>query len=70
MERDFARILYTIKENFWSQEPPEGGTLMGTTHQGAPHQARPGGLSPPGGPADPETDAIKSYFSRKNQGDP
>ena len=63
MERNFARIFYAIKENFWSQESPEGGTWVGTTHLGA--QARPGGLSPPGGPADPETDAIKSYFSRK-----
>ena len=34
-----------------------------------PFQARPGGLSPPGGPADLETDAIKSYFSKKNQGE-
>ena len=33
-----------------------------------PLLARPGGLSPPCGPADPETDAIKSYFSRKNPG--
>ena len=24
------------KDNFWSQEPPEGGTWVGTTHQGAP----------------------------------
>ena len=39
---------------------------MGTTYQGTPPlQARPVGFSPPGGPVDPETDAIKSYFSRK-----
>ena len=25
LERNFARIFYTIKENFWSQEPLEGG---------------------------------------------
>ena len=25
MERNFARIFYTIKENFWSQGPPKGG---------------------------------------------
>ena len=57
------------KDNFWSQDPPEGGTWVGTTHQGEPPlQARPGGLSPPGGPADPETNAIKSYFSRKKPG--
>jgi len=32
-------------------------------------QAHPGGLSPPGGPANPKTDTIKSYFSRKNRGE-
>ena len=68
MERNFARIFYSNKENFWSQEPPEGGTWVGTTHQGAPPQARLGGLSPPGGPADPETNSIKSHYSR-NIGD-
>ena len=68
MERNFARIFYINKENLWSHDPPEGGTWVGTTHQGAP-QARPGGLSPPGGPADPETDAIKSYFPHKNRGE-
>ena len=39
------------------------------TRARAPILAHPGGLSPPGGLADPETDAIKSYFSRKNQGE-
>ena len=69
MERDFARIFYTNNKNFWSQDLPERGTWVRTTHQGAPPLlARPGGLSPPGGPADPETDAIKSYFARKNDG--
>src|SRR3989337_1985467 len=33
-----------------------------------PLLARPGGLSPPGGPADPDSDAIKSYFRRKKSG--
>ena len=28
------------KDNFWSQEPPEGGTWVGTTHQGAPPSKR------------------------------
>ena len=70
MKQNFARIFYRINENYWSEDPPERGPWVGTTHQGAPpHQARPGGLSPPGGPADPETDAIKSYFSRKNKGE-
>ena len=70
MERNFARIFYINKENFWSQESPEGGTWVTTTHQGAaPPLPCPGGSYPPSGPADPETDAIKSYFSRKNQGE-
>ena len=68
MERNFARIFYTINKNFLSQDPPEGGTWVGTTHQGAPLLARPGGVSPPGGPTDPKTDAIKSYFSEENEG--
>ena len=33
-----------------------------------PTRAHPGGLSPPGGPADRETDAIKSHYSRKKSG--
>ena len=66
MERNFAETFYAIKEKYWSQEPSEGGTWVGTTHQGMPPiQACPGGLSPPGGPIDPKTDAIKSYFSKK-----
>ena len=66
MEQNFARIFYINKENFWSQEPPKGGTLVGTTHQGMPApQARPGGWSPPGGPDGPETNAKKSHFSEK-----
>ena len=50
------------KENFWSQESPEGAPGWAQ-----PTRARPGGLSPPGGPVDPETDAIKSFFPEKNQ---
>ena len=34
-----------------------------------PLQARLGGLSPPGGHVDPETDAIKSHIFRKNEGE-
>ena len=34
-----------------------------------PLQARPSGLCPPGGPADPESNSINTYFSRKNQGE-
>ena len=40
MERNFARIFYIDKENFWGQESPEGGTWVGTTHQGAPAPPR------------------------------
>ena len=43
----------------------EGGTWGGTTHLGAPLQARPSGLTPPGGPADLNPDTIKSHFQRK-----
>ena len=62
--------FYTDNKNFWSQDPSERSPWVGTTHQGMPPLlAHPGGLSPPGGPADPETNAIKSYFSRKKQGE-
>ena len=65
MEQNFLENCFTIKEKYWSQEPPEGDPWVSTTHQGAPLLARPSGLFPPGGPADPKTDAIKSYFSEK-----
>ena len=62
MERNFARNFYSINKNFWSQDPPKGGTWVGTTHHGAPPLlVRLGGLSPPGGLADPETDAINIF---------
>src|SRR5215216_6155817 len=52
-ERNFARIFYFNNKNFWSQDVPERGTRVGTTHQGAPPPlALPGELSPPGGSAD------------------
>ena len=57
------------KREFLEPRTTGGGHLGGHNPPGRPLQARPGGLSPPGGPADPETDAIKSYFSRKNQGE-
>ena len=68
MERNFAWNFYTTNKNFWSLDLPEMGTWVGATHQGAPLQAHPGGLCPPGGPADPSSDAIKSYFRRKKLG--
>ena len=62
--------FYITNKNFWSQDPPEGSTWVSTTHQGAPPLlARPGGLYPPGGPADDPPDTIKSHYSRKNQGE-
>ena len=68
LEQNFVTNFYTINKNFKSQDLSERGTWVGTTHQGAPPLlACLGGLYPPGGPSDPKTDAIKSYFSRKNQ---
>ena len=69
MEQNFARIFYINNKNFWSQDPPERGPWVGTTHQGAPPLlARPGGLYPPGGPTDLNPDTINSYFRRKKLG--
>ena len=66
MELNFARIFYTDN----SQDPTERGPWLGTTHQGAPPLlARPGGLYPPGCPADDPHDTINSHYSRKNQGE-
>ena len=58
--------FYINKEKYWSQEPPEGAPGWAQpTRARHPLQARPGGLSPPGGPVDDPPDTIKSYFSRK-----
>src|SRR5215216_7203948 len=57
-------FLYKIRE-FLEPRTTGGGTWVGTTHQGAPLQARPGGLSPPGGPANFNPDTIKSHFRMK-----
>ena len=63
-------IFYTNNKNFWSQDPPKRGPWLGTTHQGAPPLlACPGGLYPPGGPANGPPDTINSHYSRKNQGE-
>src|SRR3990170_2384071 len=46
-----------------------GGTPLGEHNPpGRPLLVPPGGLSPPGGPADPISDAIKSYFRREKSG--
>ena len=65
MKRNFAMIFYGIKENYWSQEPPEGAPGWAQPTRARPLLARPGGLSPLGGSADLETDTIKSYFSKR-----
>ena len=69
MKRNFARIFYGIKEKYRSQDPPERGPWVGTNHQDAPPLlARPGGLYPPGGPADDPPNTINSHISRKKLG--
>ena len=61
-----CKDFYGIKEDFWSQQPPERGPWVGSTDQGAPPLlARPGGLYPPGGRANPDSDAINSHISRQ-----
>ena len=61
--------FYINNKNFWSQDLPKRGTWVGTTHQGVPPLlARPGGLYPPGGPADDPPDTINHIFL-KNQGE-
>ena len=58
-------FLYQQRE-FLEPRSTGGGHLGGHNPPGRmPLLARPRGLSPPRGPADPETDAIKSYFSKK-----
>ena len=47
-----------------------GGHLGGHNSSGRqPSQVRPGGLSPPSGPADSNSDTIKSHIWRKNRGE-
>src|SRR5215216_4934557 len=62
-------FLYQIKE-FLEPRPTGGGAPRWEqpTKARPPHQARPGGLSPPGGPTDDPSDTIKSDFSRKKWG--
>ena len=36
MERNFLKIFYIKNKNFWSQDLPERGPWVATTHQGAP----------------------------------
>ena len=70
LKQNFARNVYINKENFWSQEPSEGAPGWAQpTRARHPLQARPGGCCPPGGPADVQTDAIKSHIFSKKQGD-
>ena len=40
MERNFLRNFYINNKNFWSQDLPERGPWVGTTHQGTPPSRR------------------------------
>jgi hypothetical protein len=64
----FGELFYN-KRNILEPRTTGGGPLAGHKTPGHPPLARPGGLSPPRGPADPKSNAIKSYFRRKNQGE-
>ena len=74
MEQNFPRIFISIIRITGAKTHQRGGPGWAQPTR-APLLACPGELSPPGGHADPETDAIKSYFSikkpgRKNYHDP
>src|SRR3990170_1437004 len=57
------------KREFLEPRTTGRGHLGGHNPPGrAPLQARPGGLSPPGGPTGLNPDTINSHFWRKNQG--
>src|SRR5215216_6056450 len=61
-------FLY-IRRKILEPRTTGGGHLGGHNPPGcAPLQARPGGLSPPGGSADLNPGTIKSYFWRKKSG--
>ena len=61
-------FLWNERE-FLEPRPTGEGPLGGHNPPGrAPLLTRPGGLSPPGGPADPNSYAIKSHISRKKSG--
>ena len=71
MERNFARNFYTINKNFWSQDLPERGTWVGTTHQGAPPSpGAPRWVVPTWWPHRRSPWRYKiTYFQEKNQGE-
>src|SRR6266536_2734384 len=61
-------FLWRIRE-YLEPRPTGGGHLGGHNPPGRPPlQARPGGLSPPGGPVDNTPDTINSHFRRKKLG--
>jgi hypothetical protein len=63
-----GEFLYN-KRKFLEPRTTGEGHLGGHNPPGrAPLQAHPGGLSPPGGPAELNADTIKSHFRRKNRG--
>ena len=63
----FGELFQKIKK-ILEPRTTGGGTWGSTTRQGAPLQAHPGGLCPPGGPAYLNPNTIKSLFRRKNRG--
>ena len=68
MERNFARIFYINNKNFWSQDPPERGPWLGTTHQGAPPSpGAPRWVVPTWWPCRRPPDTIKSHISRRKK---
>ena len=58
----FISIIRIFGAKTHQRGPPGWAT---PTRARPPLLARLGGLSPPGGPADPETNAINSYFRKK-----
>ena len=69
MERNFARNFYIINKNFWSQDLPERGTWVGTTHQGAPPSpGAPRCVVPTWWPRRPLNQRYKILFSIKKSG--
>ena len=66
MAPNFLENYFGIKEKYWSKNhrrgTPGGAQPTRVRH---PLLARQGGCCPPGGPADPNSDAINSHLRRK-----
>ena len=68
MERNFARIFYINNKNFWSQDLPERGNWVGTTHQGTPPLSWRTQVGCTHTVAPLMTPLILSHYSRKESG--